>query len=66
LAREVGAIPVGVAGDVALVAAADSLSESQIQRIATALHRRVKLVRADHHQLLAMIESYYPPIAQAG
>jgi len=66
LAREINAIPVRVAGDVALVAAAESLNETQIQQLGAALKRRVKLVRADRHQLLAMIESYYPPIAQAG
>ena len=66
LARELRAIPVRVAGDVALVAVDRMLSEQSIALLSEALHRRIKIARADAHQLTAMIESYYPPVAQAG
>lgn len=66
IARQLGAIPVRVAGDVALVALAHSPSEQALKQLSEALHRRIKVARADKHQLTTMIERYYPPVAQAG
>jgi len=64
-ARELMAIPVRVSGDMALVAIAQSPTQGLTMRLSELCGRRIKFVRADANQLLAMLAIYYPPTAQA-
>jgi hypothetical protein len=65
-ARRMGAIPIRVTDDVALVAMAHEASDVETRELSSVLHRKLKFARADHHQVLEMIERYYPPISAAG
>ena len=64
-ARELMVIPVRVSGDMALVAIAQPPTQGLTMRLSELCGRRIKFVRADASQLLAMLAIYYPPIAQA-
>ncbi len=65
VARELVVIPMRVSGDMALIATAQPPTQALMTRLSELLGRRLKFVRAESSQLLLMIESYYPPIAQA-
>ena len=66
MARRLSAIPVRVAGDVALVALIHEPTHAELAMLSEALGRQVKFARTNSPQLLAMIERYYPPVLQAG
>jgi hypothetical protein len=55
-----------VGGDVALLAIDHEPTQQSLDELSAVLQRRLKVARADAHQLTAMIERYYPPAAQAG
>jgi hypothetical protein len=65
-ARRFLAIPVRVTGDMALIAMSHTPTDNEISELSATLHRRLKFARAEHHQLLGMIERYYPPASAAG
>jgi hypothetical protein len=66
VARQFGVIPVRVASDVALVATSKLTPTDAGDAIGKLLKRRIKFVRAEPSQVHRMIETYYPPAAQAG
>jgi len=66
VARQFGVIPVRVASDVALVATSKLTPADAGEAIGKLLNRRIKFVRAEPSQVHRMIETYYPPAAQAG
>jgi hypothetical protein len=66
VARRYEAIPVRVTGDMALVAMSHNPTDAESHALSVALHRKLKFARADHDQMLAMIERYYPPASATG
>jgi hypothetical protein len=66
LARGLMVIPLRVTHDMALIATAHTPGEAETNLLSAALQLRIKFARADQHQLVAMIERYYPPATAAG
>ena len=66
VARAMNVIPVRMASDIVLVAAADAAPVHAAETLAELMSRRVKFVQVEANQLARMIDMYYPqPTAQA-